>query len=511
MRLSNKHANVQAVDYQDFTGGLNVEKAIETIELNELNRCVNFELNGSQLAAVSGTTALKTDDTIEFTDMFYDRINNLIILCGLEPDDEDETVQHHFVYTIKTDGTSLTKLDELTGNITPCFASWEDGVLIASGGKLQYWNGTTLTTINTSPTHCNGVYVSHGRVIVYYDDILHYSAVGDETNWTEDDNDDSASKWLQVGYKDGGQIVSVISLSQDILAFKSTHSAYHVAGQFPGWQVREISRNVDTKSWRSAISLTNSAIVLGRSMLQALAPTDDYGEMHSTNIAQKIVSYIQALPSEIKLRFVAPLNQVWFMTGNRKFLFLDVTHQSFFMREYNRDTVDVCTKGDTVFVLKKHELCYLDNDPSMLDSNEPLRWEMYGKTLVSNNDYLVKRARADITPLFQTYANVNFFVGHIRLSDLVPKEAQQIYHDYTYIYHSRRPIKSQPINAVYINSDEIYENDYEIYNNETYIKSMAYVRRDRRQIDRHPAIKVYGKGSGGRFILNRINFEIVEV
>lgn len=510
MRLSNKHANVQAVDYMDFTGGLNIAKAIETIEFNELGRCINLELNGNQLQTVSGTAVLLTDETIHFTDCTYDTINSLIVLCGIEYD-ENEVMTGRYVYTVKTDGTDLTKRGTLTGDITPGFAVWESGVLIASGGKLQYWNGTTLETLTNSPSVCNGVFTSHGRVVVYYGDTVKYSAVGDETNWTEDDNDDSSSKFLQVGYKDGGTIISVVNLAQDILVFKDNNTAYHIAGQFPEWQVREISRNVEDKGYRSTVALTNSALVLGRTALNAITPTDDYGEMRATNLAQKVEPNIKSLQSNIKLRFVAPLNQVWFMSGYRRFLFFDVAHQAFFEREYNVEAVDVCYKGDTVYVLKEHEICYLDNGLDMTDGGDLLHWVMDAKTLVSNNDYLVKRVRVDITPLFQTYADVRFYVGHIQITDLVPKEANQIWHDYTKIYHNRRQIKSQPITQIYINGDEIYDNDFEIYKNDTYIKSMAYVRRDKRQIDRHKAIRVHGKGSGGRFTLDRINCEIVEV
>lgn len=501
MRLSAKHSNQQTVEYRDFTGGLNTTNAIEMIEMNELNRCVNFELMGNLLRTVSGTKDIYRTDSLHFTDMFFDTINGLLLLC---------TKDRH-VYTLMTDGTQLTDRGTLTGKVTPGFASWEDGVLIASGGKLQYWNGAELVAIEASPDVCNGVFVSHGRVIVYYDDVIHYSAVGDETNWTEDSNDDSSSKWLQVGYKDGGKITAVVNLSADIIAFKSNNTAFHIAGQYPDWAQREISRNISSRSWRTAISLTNSAIVLGENSLQAIATTDDYGEIKATDLGTKVQDNIKALPSGMKLRYVAPLNQIWLISGERRFLFMDVARGAFFMREYNSPAVDVCYRRETVFVLKENAVCYLDNGMDIHDDGEPLRWEMYCKTIVSYNDYLVKRGRIDITPLFQTYAYVNYYVGHVLYSELVPKEALQIWHDYTQIYHSKRGIKGKPIANIYTNGDEIYDNDYEIYGNTTYLKSTAYVRQSKRQLDRHKAIKTYGKGSGGRFILNLISYDVAEV
>ena len=130
---------------------------------------------------------------------------------------------------------------------------------------------------------------------------------------------------------------------------------------------------------------------------------------------------------------------------------------------------------------------------------------------MSYNDYLVKRVRVDVTPYFQNYADIRFWVGHVLVSDIVPKEALQIWHDFTQLYHSKRQIKSKPIADIYSNGDGIYDNDDEIYGNATFLKSIAYLRQTKRQVDRHKAIKVHGKGHGGRFILNLINFELVEV
>lgn len=501
MRISSKHTNSQMIEYSDFTGGLNTTNAIEVIEANELNQCINFELMGNLLRTVSGTKDILRVKGIHFRDIFFDTINQLLVL----------TTHDKKVYTLKTDGTGFTERGKLTGKITPDFAVWESGVLIASGGKLQYFNGSELLTLEKSPDVCNGVFTSHGRVLVYYDDVIKYSAVGDETDWAEDANIDSSSKWLQVGYKDGGKITNVVNLSADILAFKSNNTAFHISGQYPDWQQKEISRNIRSKNWRTAIPLTSSALVLGKNSFQTITTTDDYGEMKATDLAAKVQNDIQALPEDTKVRYIAPLNQVWLLSGLKIFPFLDVEHVAFFKREYNSPALDACYYGETVYVLKDNAVCYLDNSGDMTDDGQSLKWLMYCKTLVSRNNYLVKRGAVDITPLFQTYAYVKYFVGHVEYSELVPPEALQIWHDYTPLYHSKRGIKKKPIVNIYINSDEIYDNDYEIFGNVTFLKSTAYVRQERRQIDRHKAIKTYGKGTGGRFILNRISFELTEV
>lgn len=501
MRLSSKHANPQTVDLADFSGGMNTFLPAEQIQPNELASCINMELAGNLLRTVSGTKAIYKNDEMHFTDMTYDKINDVLLLCAADKK----------VYSLSVDGTVIKELGTLTGTITPDFIYWEDGVLIASGGKLQYFNGTTLDTIDTSPEVCNGVFTSNGRVIVYYGDTIHYSGVGDETNWTEDTNDDSSSKWLQVGYKDGGKVAAVVNLASDIVAIKTNRHAYHIAGQFPDWQQIEISRNIDCKSWRAATATTNGVIVLGSNNLQGVGTTDAYGDMKATDLASKVQDEIKRLPINMKLRVVPALNQVWLISGERRFLFMDIEHQAFFQREYNTPALDVCCRGDMVYVLKDNAVCCLDSGDLMFDNDEDLHWSFYGKTLISQHDFLIKKTRVDIEPMFERYVDLKFYIGHVCLSDIITKDALAIWHDYTKIYHSKRPIKTNPALQLYSSSDIFFGNDAEIFGNPTYIRSEIYVSKLKRQIDRRKAVKVYGSGSVGRFTLNVINFEIVEV
>ena len=135
---------------------------------------------------------------------------------------------------------------------------------------------------------------------------------------------------------------NVVNLSADILAFKSNNTAFHISGQYPDWQQKEISRNIRSKNWRTAIPLTSSALVLGKNSFQTITTTDDYGEMKATDLAAKVQNDIQALPEDTKVRYIAPLNQVWLLSGLKIFPFLDVEHVAFFKREYNSPALDAC-------------------------------------------------------------------------------------------------------------------------------------------------------------------------
>ena len=228
MRLGRKHQNQTSIIRADFSGGLNTSVLVDGIAENQLGECLNVEADHStgRLKTVAGTVDVMTSNSEIFA-AIYDEINNIILTVTA-----DKSVYHGTV-----------KLGTLIGDLYPIYCAWEDGVLIASGGKLQYYNGSSLTTIADSPI-CSSVYVRAGRVVVTDDKNARYSGVGDETNWTEDTNDDSTSKFLEVGYKDGGEVLGFVSLSQDIMFIKSNRHVYRLSNEFPNWVLNEVSRNV---------------------------------------------------------------------------------------------------------------------------------------------------------------------------------------------------------------------------------------------------------------------------
>ena len=217
MQLTTKHQNQQTLVRADFSGGLNTSANVDGIAENQLSVAVNVEVDHAtgRLKTVAGTTDILFLENI-FAAM-YDEINKTLLLVTA-----DKTVYATDLNTVRT-------LGRLNGNLYPISASWEDGLLIASGDKLQYFNGESLLTID-SP-NATSVYIRAGRVLVTDENNVRYSGVGDETNWTEDTNDDSSSKFVEAGYKDGGKLIGMVNLSQDILLIKNNHRLYRLSGE----------------------------------------------------------------------------------------------------------------------------------------------------------------------------------------------------------------------------------------------------------------------------------------
>lgn len=498
MRISNKHQNVQNIIYADFSGGLNMTNAPEYIQQNELAACENVEVAKGQLRTCAGTDTVLEDTAKSFDNLIFDRINSRFLL----------TDTAGAVYLVK--GTALQKLGTLTGKGTLTWTAWESGVLLASGGKLQYYDGTALQTLSNSPDKSTGVFVKSGRVWTSTGDELHASAVGDETTWATDDNDASSGQWLQVGYKDGGTICGLCSLTSDLLIFKSNRRAYHLAGDYPDWQLLEVGRQIDCKGWGCCVALADRALYLGHTDLSALTATDAYGDFAAASLSEKVAQDIAALGT-VRVRFLPSLRQVWLLEpGKKRFLFLDVQNGGYYRRAYNVPVRDAVDADGTVYVLKDHSLCKLTTR-HMQDEGRDLGWQFQAKTVLGGNQILVKRVRIDTTPFFSNaQANV-FYVGHVTLHGGGPPTRYEVFGNEEEVYGNQMFVNTPAPGPVYTSSPEVYSDYDEVWGNEDYLIAPRLYRVDTRCCDRERAVIVRARGAGGQMIFNTISYEAVEV
>ena len=136
---------------------------------NPLADCVILEFNliTVPLHTRCGTvTVFQVPQEITIDKLCYDEINNMFLFT------DSNTGAIYKSRLVDVDGTHYydrEKIGTLSGDKTPSAVMWENGLLIASGGRLQYWNGNELISIRSenSPSKCNGVCVKNGRVYVW--------------------------------------------------------------------------------------------------------------------------------------------------------------------------------------------------------------------------------------------------------------------------------------------------------------------------------------------------------
>lgn len=507
MRLSTKHPNQQNISFRDFSGGLNTTSAIENLKPNELARALNVCLDRSTglLRTVEGTDKLFEDTNKEFDCLMIDPWDDSMLMT-----DRDGNVYQY-------GNDAITKVGELTGSNSPVYTTWEDGLVIASGGKMQYFHGNTLETISESPAVCNGVFVRDGRVWTWHDDRIVLSGVGDEHNWTHDNNDQSSSQYVDIGYKDRGNIKGIVALSSDVVIFKDNGHAYHLAGQYPDWTIKSIGRQLGIKNYECCLSVGNGVLVLGDGRVQQVGVTEDYGEMTASDISGKVEAEVKAIPGTVRMRFVPSRNEIWFI-GNEEedpqaeFLVFDIAAGAYFHRMYNAVVRDVLSRNETTYILKQHSLCRVSTDNKMLDENEPMEWEFKTMAIASFNQFLLKRVFVDTTPFFDTYVEHKCYFGDVQIFGPLPLTAKSVWENRGVIFGSRRYI-CDPFPSLVLTetSDIVYNNNEHIWKKRVNVRSSKSYRAETRCVDRRRTVPIKCRGLGGVMLVNQIAFDYAEV
>lgn len=500
MLLGRKHANQQTVVRADFSGGLNSTATYEGIAENQLAEVVNMEVDHStgRLKTVAGTIDLTK--TANIMALLHDGINRKFLLVKTDKR----------VYPLAYDGTLGASLGTLTGNLYPIGAAWEDGLLIASGGKLQYYNGTGLVTLDGSPANSLTVYVRSGRILVSDSTTMHYSGVGDETTWTTNDNDSASAQWIDPGYKDGGYFLGMVSLSNDVLVIKDNRRLYRVYNEYPNWTVGEVSRNVECSGRLSYCAVADSVFILGQNQVQLIQTSDMYGDMKPSNVATLVQKEITALPENAKVRYVPPMSQVWFI-GGREVMMYDLATGAWYKRQFNSPVLDVVSVGDEVFVVKADRVSVID-DNTFYDAGEPLSWRFRAQRLISQHDFLLKRTQVSIVPYSPNLYNGEIRCGAIIVDLPIPSRAFYIYRNLTPIYKNKVKIAMDArAKGVYLPSDWVYENPELIYQSPRYIWERQSIIKESTNVFRSKHLDLTGFGARGGFVLNGIMLDIAEV
>ena len=285
MRRSNKHAP-KIVTFANLTGGINISQAPEQLADTDMQVCKNFiyERDSKRLTGRGGLSAPVYQLPADIRARWYDVDMNVLFFV----------TENREIYSLVS-GQNTVSIGSLTGDATPMFAKFQDKVWIASGALLQYYDYDHLYTVTSSPT-CDLVFQRFARLAVALtgSDRITFSAVGDGTSWenitdSSQGPPDSSAAWLDVGYGDSGNILSIIPLSTDLLFIKSNGMIYQLTGDaLPDtWTVTRLATDTDPIGKDTAKSIGQSVIYLSRRGLKTLATTMDYGNIATTDIGDK--------------------------------------------------------------------------------------------------------------------------------------------------------------------------------------------------------------------------------
>ncbi len=509
MNLSSKHQQ-NIVTYGDFTGGLNTTTVPDMIADNQMAECVNMEFNSTTgaLQTCCGTALVfQAPENITIDRLFYDVINNVFLFT-----DKNTKIVYKSCL-VDVNGTSIydrEKVGVLTGDRTPTAVMWDNGLIIASGGRLQYWNGTTLSTVvNTfenemdvykweligatlpsnktasdfsfktkytkdqsyvrykgnyylckethesisgEPYKCHGVFVKNGRIYVWCDYRLFCSCIGDMHGWYDVSGDDSTSKWIDIGYKEGeneqAYIAGICVLSSDIIIIKNDGKIYRLSGDYPNWSLKEIARNITCLNSRCFTAVQDGVFIVSREGMFLLQTTIDYGDVKPVNVASGILSLMSTLSFETSwVKFLPALNQIWIAGYDNRFICYDLSFKAFFQRQFNSTVNDICAYKSYFMLAKPNKVVelfagvYQDDKYSADESN--MEWQVVAKSHLSFYDFLLKRIRVSYVPLTDDFDKAYLITADDKINvDLKEskEKSSNVYTDSAFIIKDTRSI-----------------------------------------------------------------------
>lgn len=283
-----RQEQMAAFNFSDYTGGMNTAQPPEQIAENEAELILNYEYDYNRLITRGGTSAplLSTikDDLI--TSFYYDAATGAYLLFGASQ--EEGQCNMYLAYI----DAPVTLIGRLTGNEQPVCCKFDNSVYIASGGRLQYFDYEALHTIEGSFL-CDNVFERFGRLVTSHrgDDILRYSATGDaksENAWVEDSNVDSSSKWLEVGYKDDGDIITCKPMANDLLVFKTNGRIYSVSGEYPAWTVLQVGEKSHAEDNQRSIAIVGDSVAfITANGIRSIDTVQTYGNFTMNEIGYK--------------------------------------------------------------------------------------------------------------------------------------------------------------------------------------------------------------------------------
>ena len=280
----------KARTYSDFrAGGLNLAASDRFLKENEIGGGKNYcyERNGGRLCTLEPLDLVLTAPA-NITDI-YPSLNFGLILEA-----------NKGIYKVVND--TPTSIGTLNGTSPPQFCDWgetnERELFIASGSVVQSYNGTTFasqTPVSIDPNAPSGdkwntahdVMVREGRLLLSETgkDRLKFSGVGEPDNWQVEDSGsdvytDADAIWIDIGYKEGGDIVKVIPLGRDLVVFRTDGNLYRLFGSYPNWEVIPIAQEVDPVSRNTIAPVGNDIMFLdkdrGIRKLSAIKEHDDF-------------------------------------------------------------------------------------------------------------------------------------------------------------------------------------------------------------------------------------------
>ena len=379
-----REQQMTAYSFSDFSGGMNTAQPPEQIADNEAELIMNYEYDYNRLRTRGGTSAplVNVDDSIK--SFYYDAATEAYLLFGAGTDKTKGNIYLAYI------GEPATLVGQLTGNERPVCCKFDGCVYIASGDKLQYFDYEQLFTVESSKL-CDNVFERLGRLVTTHrgDDNLYYSATGDAKSkdaWTDVSNDDSSSKWLEVGYKDDGDIITCKPMANDLLVFKTNGRIYSVSGEYPAWNVSQVGEKSYAEDIQKSIEIVGDSVAfITRNGIRSVDTVQTYGNFTMNEIGYKFNKSLTANISNPMCWNAVSKRQLIIRpsSSNKKLLFIyQYNMMAGYELEFPFDIDDMAETSNGIIILSGNAL-YRWSFEYSTDNGQPIKTKLVTRRLTT--------------------------------------------------------------------------------------------------------------------------------
>lgn len=379
-----REQQMTAYNFSDFSGGMNTAQPPEQIADNEAELIMNYEYDYNRLRTRGGTSAplVNVDDSIK--SFYHDAATEAYLLFGAGTDKVKGNIYLAYI------GEPATFVGQLTGNERPVCCKFDGCIYIASGDKLQYFDYEQLFTVESSKL-CDNVFERLGRLVTTHrgDDNLYYSATGDAKSkdaWTDNSNDDSSSKWLEVGYKDDGDIITCKPMANDLLVFKTNGRIYSVSGEYPAWNVSQVGEKSYAEDIQKSIEIVGDSVAfITRNGIRSVDTVQTYGNFTMNEIGYKFNKSLTANISNPMCWNAVSKRQLIIRpsSSNKKLLFIyQYNMMAGYELEFPFDIDDMAETSNGIIILSGNAL-YRWSFEYSTDNGQPIKTKLVTRRLTT--------------------------------------------------------------------------------------------------------------------------------
>jgi hypothetical protein len=416
---SSKHQNVQSVQMV-LNGGLNYSSTPSNLADNELRRAKNFIYDPTTdfLITRPGTackTKLRCDGANPIIAVYYyeksTSVAYLVVACN-----------GHLYYLSGAGLDAWTEIGDLTDATTvPSFLTFNTKLLIADGGSaIRTWDGTTYSTIATSPK-ATALHMIKNRVVanaVDEPDSVYFSKTNDETDW----NTSGDAVGLKAGFGDNLVVTAFGVFGDDLMVFKKGDALkrtyrINVAEATTSWYVKEVSANNSAQNSQATAEAWNNVFFVDTNGFKSVRGVDVYGDIQVDAIGRKINTIFTTNNLCDFMTYLPAYNAIWFGMGDRVFCYTerpsgDSTAPAFTDLLFKQGRIRaVCQAADIVYLAGHDGYLYmLDETPSTdatdYSTNASFPSEIRSKTLTFGGDGILRKLQFYLRPKAEGTASI---------------------------------------------------------------------------------------------------------